>query len=94
MRPASPRRPSSPKAARLNKLDNPRNPDRAAVAGVGADDANLRFKVQGSRFPVLRFRVLPVLRFKVRNRMFRTPKGLLLSKILENQRMRTVNLEP
>jgi hypothetical protein len=70
------------------------------VAGVGADDASLRFKVQGSRFlvlkfpslkfPVLRFRVL---RFKVRNRIFRTPKGLL-SKILENQRMRTMNHEP
>jgi len=87
-------------AARLNNLSRLA---RVVVAGVGADDANLRFKVQGSRFkvrgsrfPVLRFRVLrfQVLRFKVRNRMFRTPKGLLLSKILENQRMRTVNREP
>src|SRR6476620_8951278 len=75
----SPRRPRLPKAAPLDNLA------RAVVAVVGADDVNLRFKVRGSRFPVLK---LPV-----RNPIFRTPKGLLLSKILENQRMRTMNRE-
>ena len=79
-----------PKAAPLHNLA------RAVVAGVGADDVNLRFKLQGPRFPVLKFPVLRfrVLRFKARNRIFRTPKSLLLSKILENQRMRTMNREP
>jgi hypothetical protein len=90
LRRSSPRRPQ-PKAARA----------RAVVAGGGGDDVNLRFRVQGSRFPVLKFPILKVpvlrlrvLRFKVRNRIFRTHKGLLLSKILENQRMRAESLEP
>ena len=82
-----------PKGASLEKFDNP---VRVVVDGGGADDGSLRFKVQGSRFPVLKFPVLRfrVLRFKLRNRIFRTLKGLLLSKIPENQRMRTVNREP
>src|SRR5258706_15348235 len=83
LRPASPRRASLPKAARLDNLA------RAVVAGVGEDDVNLRFKVQGSRFPILRF---PVPRFPVQKRIMRSARDQS-SKILENQ-MRTMNPEP
>ena len=87
-----------PKAARLDSLA------RAVVAGVGEDDVNLRFKAQGSRFPVLRFPVLRfpdlrfpfprfrVLRFPVPKRITRSAKDQS-SKILENQ-TRTMNREP
>jgi hypothetical protein len=62
---------------------------RAIAAGVGVDGENLRFKVQGSRFKVLRFKGL---RFKVRNPPVRRPRSLS-SKILEIQRTRTTNRE-
>jgi len=85
----------------VDRPDHPGNPldivkiNRAVGAGGGEAGGNLRFRVQGSRFRVLRvLRVLRrrVLRFRLGSRINRRPKSLS-SKILET-RARTTNPEP